>query len=173
MTAIVDTGASLCVTPDKDNFIFYHTETGRVLKGLTKGVTIADVGTVKWNVEVNGHVVELKLRALQVPECEMRLLSPQQLKKEHSPTIVLIAVEAHSVTNKFEEGALCCLCNDSNLPKMQLCTPTNQEHNLQALNACIMAESNQNLTTSQKELLKWHWHLEQALCSRQPVTLTS
>ena len=149
MAAIVDTGASMCVPPHRDDFITYTPETGRVLKGLTKGVTIQGVGVVRWNVEVNGKVVELKLRALHVPQSEVRLLSPQQLKKEHSPLIPLMEIEADSVKIQFAEGVLDCPCNESNLPTTKLSTPAKQEGAVKALNACVMAEANQNITVSQ------------------------
>ena len=168
-TAIVDTGASMCVSPFIDDFVHYQPEHGRVLKGLTKGVTIAGVGVVRWNVEVNGKLVELKLRALHVPQSDVRLLSPQQLKKEHSPEIPLMEIKAHSVKIQFAEGALECLCNESNLPVIQLTTPGQHESDLKALNACVMSEMNQNLTVSQKELLKWHCrfgHLALKDCQR-------
>ena len=168
-TAIVDTGASMCVSPFIDDFVHYQPESGRVLKGLTKGVTIAGVGVVRWNVEVNGKLVELKLRALHVPQSDVRLLSPQQLKKEHSPEIPLMEIKAHSVKIQFAEGALECLCNESNLPVIQLTTPGQHESDLKALNACVMSEMNQNLTVSQKELLKWHCrfgHLALKDCQR-------
>ena len=154
--AIVDTGASVCVTPHRDDFITYSAETGHVLKGLTKGVSIAGVGVVQWNVEVNGKLVELKLRALHVPQSEVRLLSPQQLKKEHSPMISLIEIEGDSVDIHFEEGVLQCPCNESNLPAMRLHPPVQQESDAKVLHACVMDEANQNLTAPEKELLKWH-----------------
>ena len=159
LIAIVDTGASLCVTPFRDDFETYSPETGRVLKGLTQGVTIAGTGVVRWNIEVDGKVVELKLRALHVPTSEVRLLSPQQLKKEHQPLIPKIEIEADSVMIHFAEGALSCPCNESNLPFVQLSTVKRKEADVQALNACVMAEANQNLTVSQKALLKWHCRL--------------
>ena len=122
-------------------------------------MAVGGTGIVKWNVEVNGKVVELKLRALHVPSAGVRLLSPQQLLQEHPVPIQIIEVKNHSVRIQFEEGPLECPCNDSNLPVISISTPTQQASDLQALNACVMQESNQNITAAQKELLRWHCKL--------------
>ena len=44
LSAVVDTGASLCVTPQREDFETYRKASGRVLKGLTKGVPIPGTG---------------------------------------------------------------------------------------------------------------------------------
>ena len=149
----------MCVSPHRDDFITYSEESGRVLQGLTKGVTVKGVGVVKWTVEIGNKVVELRLRALHVPQSDVRLLSPQQLKREHSSTITKMDIGDDSLTMLFPEGVLSCPYNESNLPVMKLSTPSTNDDKVKALHACVMAENNQNLTVSQKELLKWHCKL--------------
>ena len=160
-TAIVDTGASLTVSPHRDDFVTYTPHQGSVVKGLAKGSQIAGIGVVCWLVEVEGKTVELKIRALHVPESQFRLVCPQQLKKEvlnqwgvPSPGIEDDGVEFH-----FPEGTLTCTYNSSNLPEMKLTSPKHCKEQFKALNASLMMETNQNLTASQKELLRWHWKL--------------
>ena len=131
---------------------------GHVLKGITQGAAIAGVGMVHWQVEVNGRVVDLKLRALHVPESTDRLLCPQQLQqslklKKHSE------ISETSVVIHFDEGDCDCPYNSSNLPVITLSTPNATKEQLAALNACVTKEVNQNLTPPQKELLKWHYRL--------------
>ena len=155
-TAIVDTGASMAVTPFASDFISLQPVSGRVLKGLTKGTAIAGVGIVCWKVEVAGKIVELRLKALHVPTCDVRLLSPQQLRQEHSSEITLMDIKKDCVQIVFPEGVLDCPLNESNLPVIRIATPADSVGDLKALNACVMAEMNQNLTPAQKELLKWH-----------------
>ncbi len=154
--AIVDTGASMCVTSNRDDFLTYTDATGRVLHGLTKGVAIKGSGIVNWKIEINGKVIELKLQALHVPECDTRLLSPQQLRQNYPSKITLMDIEDECVRMTFPEGDFVCPYNDSNLPIMKLVPATDNEVDVLALNACVMAENNQNLSPSQKELLKWH-----------------
>jgi hypothetical protein len=156
VSAIVDTGASMCLTFDKADFISYQPLTGKVIKGLTKGVEVQGVGIVSWTVEVNGNPLNLKLRALHVPATDVRLLCPQQLRQEHPSHIEVIDVGKQSVSIVFPEGTLECPFNDSNLPVMRMTVPSESKECAKALNACVMAESNQNLTPSQKELLRWH-----------------
>lgn len=162
MSAIVDTGASLCVTPNRSDFTSYEPVSGRVLKGLTKGATVQGVGHVLWKIEVNGTIVQLTLRALHVPECDVRLLSPQQLRQEHPSEITLMDIQKECVRIVFPEGVFDCPLNESNLPVMRMTAPVDAVLDAKALNACVMAEKNQNLTPAQKELLKWHSKLGHA-----------
>ena len=154
--AILDTGASMTVTPFKTDFVSYEPVTGRVLKGLTKGTNVEGVGIVNWKIDVGGTVVELKLRALHVPAADVRLLSPQQLRQEHSKEITSMDIRKDCVRIQFPEGVIDCPLNESNLPVVCVTVSAESLEDVKALNACVMAEKNQNLTPSQKELLKWH-----------------
>ena len=156
--AVVDTGASMTITSQRSDFISYQSMGGHVLKGITQGAAIAGVGMVHWQVEVNGRVVDLKLRALHVPESTDCLLCPQQLQqslklKKHSE------ISETSMVIHFDEGDCDCPYNSSNLPVITLSTPNAMKEQLAALNACVTKEANQNLTPPQKELLKWHYRL--------------
>ena len=155
-TVIIDTGASLCVTPHKSDFVSHESLSGRVMKGLTKGAHVAGVGVLRWQIEVGGAIVNLNLRGLHVPDSTVRLLPPQQLKQEHSLNIGKIEVLDNCVRIAFPEGVLDCHLNESNLPVTRLTVPNDAEENAKALHACVMAETNQNLTPAQKELLRWH-----------------
>ena len=160
MEAIVDTGASICVTPFADDFESLEMDSGKhVLKGLSKGCAIKGRGIVHWKLEVGGKTVVLKLRALLVPECEHRLLCPQQVVKEHQPKIPPATIEEECVKFVFKEGVVECPCNDSNLPVVKLCTEKEAALNLRAMHFCVTQEANQNLNVAQKELLKWHCRL--------------
>ena len=160
MKALVDSCASVTVTPYKDDFVEYQEiGDGKVLKGITAGAKIKGRGIVHWNVEVDGKMIELNIRALHVPEATCRLLCPQQLKKELLPKKMTCTIEDDGVRLQFDEGVLHCPYNESNLPELILSTPQEAKENLSALSACVMLENNQNLTVAQKELLKWHCRL--------------
>ena len=157
--AIVDTGASMTISPYRTEFVEYTPQTGKVLKGIGKGLPIAGVGIIHWKLEVGTKVIDLKLRALHVPEGATRLLCPQQLKQEHKPKVKLATIEDDCVRLEFAEGVVECHYNDANLPVVTVCTPAEADNGLKALNACVTQEANQNLTVAQKELLKWHCKL--------------
>ena len=160
LIALVDTGASVTITPHREDFIEYEEVSGnKVLKGLTAGASIIGRGIVHWKLEVGGKTVDLKLRALHVPSAEQRLLCPQQLRKEHRPKVKRCSIEDESIQIEFEEGVVDCPYNDSNLPVLKIAIPSEMNTNLSAMNACVTMENNQNLSVAHKELLKWHCRL--------------
>ena len=148
--AIVDTGASLSVSPHQANFINYQEHSGTVMKGLASGATIASRGMLDWHVEVGGKIVPLCLRAVHVPAVEQRLLCPQQILQELFPSIKEHSIRDNHVLLNFPCGSLECPFNQSNLPVIQLCTPDELDCNFKALNACLLQETNHNLKATQK-----------------------
>ena len=65
MKALIDSCASVTVTPHRDDFVEYEdVGDGKVLKGITAGAQIKGRGMVQWNVEVNGKMIQVKVRAL-------------------------------------------------------------------------------------------------------------
>ena len=157
--AYVDSCASMTVTPFKEDFIEFEEVKGQVLKGISAGASIQGRGTIHWKVDVGNQTVDLKLRALYVPATEHRLLCPQQLRKEHKPTVKYCSVEETGISIGFQEGELFCPCNQANLPVLSLRAAKESTEQLQALNSCVTLENNQNLSVAQKELLKWHCRL--------------
>ena len=158
-TAIVDTGASLTITPHREDFVAYEPVEGQVLKGLSAGATVQGRGIVHWKLEVGDKLVDIHLRALHVPETDGRLLCPQQLIQEHKPPLPPGRIEKHCVRLDFPEGVLECAYNSSNLPVVTVQPPAELEDDLKAMNSCVTMEANQNLSVAQKELLKWHCKL--------------
>ena len=157
--AFVDTGASLTVTPFKEDFITFEEVTGKVIGGLVDGAPIAGRGLVHWKLEVGSKIVDLKLRALYVPATDHRLLCPQQMRKEHKPKPKPGQIDDDGIVFEFAEGSVLCPYNQSNIPVMQLSNAKKADEDLMALNACVTFENNQNLSMAQKELLKWHCKL--------------
>ena len=160
--AIVDTGASVTITPCREDFITYEKQDGLVVNGLTKGAAIAGIGLVEWLVEVNGTTVSLKLRALHVPEAKKRLLCPQQVRNEIYPG----KLEPGGIGDKgldlhFPEGTVHCPYNEGNLPTIILSAPKETQEHLSAMNGCMQLEHHNNLNMNgpMKELLKWHTRL--------------
>jgi Reverse transcriptase (RNA-dependent DNA polymerase)/GAG-pre-integrase domain len=163
-----DSGASISVTHDPDDFPegVAMADTPATLQGLAAGLQVAGRGIVHWNVlDANGQLRAIKTRALLVPKCSQRLLSPQaylQDLREQQPGI------SHQVTLTNSQlllhdpsGALFAIPLDqrTNLP---MCTAYRAQgvlKCLEELNLCVTDAKNQNLSESQKELLRWHFRL--------------
>jgi len=154
--AVVDTGASLTVTSYREDFVTYEPKEGLVINGLTKGASIAGVGMVEWHVEVGNTVLPIKLRALHVPDAGKRLLCPQQMRKELFPGCPNAEISEAGVVLHTPKGTVLCPYSESNVPEITIVSPSETVGDYQALNLCLTLEQNQNLTASQKELLKWH-----------------
>ena len=90
---IWDSGASVCVTPSKTDFVSFqpctiHSE----VEGIGgKNCKIAGKGRVRWYfIDVNGHDRCLELEAFHVPKCNARLLSMSQLLRDYPEESVTI-----------------------------------------------------------------------------------
>ena len=80
---IIDTGASVCITPLKSDFQTYHPSTMKI-KDLSSSNTVAGEGILCWTVvDVNGNHVTLTLPGYHIPTAEVRLLSPQLLLEQN------------------------------------------------------------------------------------------
>ena len=87
---IMETGASICVTPEKDDFLDYQTKTDiKQVKGLGGKVSlIAGQGNVVWSVhDSTGTLWHLKLKAYHIPSAKSWAISTNELltkyKGEH------------------------------------------------------------------------------------------
>jgi hypothetical protein len=117
----------------KDNFVEYaEVGDGKVLKGIPSGAQIKGRGVVHWDIDIDGKMIVVKVRALHVPQATCRLLCPQQLKKELFPKKLICSIEDDGVRLEFEEGVVQCPYNKSNLPELTLYTPHEAKENLSA-----------------------------------------
>jgi hypothetical protein len=78
---IVDSGASCCISPHREDFITYSDSKVKV-KDLSGSNKVAGEGMIKWKVlDKDGLEVELELKAYHMPNASVRLLSPQSMIK--------------------------------------------------------------------------------------------
>ena len=86
---IVDTGATITITPFLTNFMTPLTTTeGAVLQGLTKGISIKGSGHVHWCLTSDdGTNMTLTIPAFYVPQAGQCLLSPQSLLQHNKMTL--------------------------------------------------------------------------------------
>ncbi len=68
---IIDTGASVCITPHRSDFTFYCDSKVKI-KDLSKSNTVKGEGFVRWKVrDANGKKVNLNLPGYHMPEAEV------------------------------------------------------------------------------------------------------
>lgn len=182
---IFDTGASLAISPFRDDFSESMSIPPGDLKlgGMANGLTIEGMGTVTWFfTTITGEDVSIQSMAYFVPGAKVRLISPQRLfdlpngKGGHyfgdSTGLHLhlgdnIFKFAYDARNSLPIGY--ALVNRPCLPN-NIVTPE--------INLSVQDDANQNLTAGQKLLLHWHYrfgHLNfpavQRLFRAAPFTL--
>ena len=166
---IFDSGASISVSPYESDFVgeLKKPSLTRRLQGIAKGLEIKGEGHVAYSFQdVNGMLRTIKVPALLVPKCQVRLLSTSSyLQTYHGETIQLDADRLRtSGCNK--DGQILApfevkVCPNTNLPIGMAYTHEAGEMLHTALNLTIstVSEANGNLSEAQKELLRWHYRL--------------
>lgn len=162
---IWDTGATCAVSFDKEDFVEYEDSQGtRVLKGIAEGLDIKGYGRVHWTTTaIDGTVRTFDVPAVHVPSCQSRLLSPQSYLQDekashHENMKVVMNKNRMVVMDSNKEVLEVPYLESNNLPALQMFNnKKSMDESLSALNSCVTAETNQNLTQSQKFLLQTHW----------------
>jgi hypothetical protein len=167
---VLDTGASISLTPYREDFVgdIEKCEMQK-LNGLNDSTTIMGQGKIAWTiVDIFGVIITIQVTAYYVPKATIRLFSPQTYFQEHySGTCTIEARQtsltlADGTTMEFPYQA------NNNLPMM---LPAEPLHVRLTYKDCkflgkpdfiqshlsVADEANQNLTSSQRELILWHW----------------
>ena len=163
-----DTGASICITPDKEDFISYSTDSDlRSVKGMSgSATTIAGKGKVLWSIhDANGMLRQFKLEAYHVPSAKIRLISTSTLlntyQGEHL-TVSATALELSGIPGDATRSPVIAYNNPINrLPTTTVYRYDDTDLPAIHLNETISTvhQSNLNLSESEKELLRWHQRL--------------
>jgi hypothetical protein len=163
---VFDTGATISVTPNRDDFISWETPTGELkLTGITQSAQVLGVGRVRWTIrDDNGRLRELETRAYYVPQARARLFSPQAYLKqrENQGANGCFRVDEHGCSFVFPNtdglARLTFVMEARTLPIAYVMTPDGIETEpTGAFN--VVLDNNFNLTYAQKELLQWHFRL--------------
>jgi hypothetical protein len=83
--AIIDSGASCCVTPHIKKFINQPTPIqNTTLKGISGGLTALGRGTVQHKIQQENqeNIILIIDNIIYAPDCPIRLISPQQLHRQ-------------------------------------------------------------------------------------------
>jgi hypothetical protein len=168
---IIDTGASMSLTPCMDDFL------GKLdpspvteLHGLNTTTKVYGIGTVSWSVrDVFGVVRVLKTKAYYVPDASIWLFSPQTYFKSvasgslliHANSALLTIPDGTTLEFPYHHGSHLPYMLTGPQPKIGLTYEDAITLGTPEV-GCYMsvaAQVNQNITATQKDLLKWHWRL--------------
>ena len=165
---IMDTGASICVTPDKDDFSDYQKKPDiNQVKGLGGKVsTVAGQGHVLWSVHDNtGKLRHFKLKAYHIPSAKTRLISTNELLNQYEGEHLTVDSRSMTLSGKIGDDNRSSVIAFNN-PATNLPTLTayrSEDVQGPAILLCKTVSSvhadNNNLSDSQKELLRWHQRL--------------
>ena len=165
---IWDSGASVCITPDREDFIDYTTKVDlknvKTMGGATS--TISGQGYVLWSVhDTEGMLRHLKLKAYHIPSSTTRLLSTSALLNTYFGETIIVNANSLILSGiKGDPSKTCVKVN--NHPKTRLPTTQGYKYNdVVELNPAsinivsTVSSENHNLVESEKELLRWHYRL--------------
>ena len=163
---IIDTGASIPLTPIITDFVgTIEPANLDSLQGLSSKTKVCGQGTVKWKVQdMFGVVRTLTTKAYYVPEASIRLMSPQQYFKEKGSGHARFDGEEMSLHLPNDQRTLRFPFHQgNNLPFMllndhpSLLPLTSRDVNMLCDIPSVLEsfgeQTNQSLTTAQKELL--------------------
>ena len=172
---IVDSGASVCVSPRREDFMSYRPSKMHI-KDLSSSNKVQGEGMIRWSVlDINGKTVHLDLPGYHIPNAEVRLLSPQVMLPIMDGQA---SISSTSIDLRLKDGVklVAPFCPRSRLPMLQLAPANDVRRNLWATTFSypatvantyntVLDDENMNLSNSQKETLLWHQRLSHASIS--------
>jgi len=169
---IWDSGASISISHCKSDFTgpIESVGMGITLQGIAKGVRVMGKGTVNWSFTDNtGQLRTLSLDALYVPTATARLLStsslldryPNEHITQHQHRLVLSGDPTVKDNERVREAIEILIDPQTNLPIGFGYANAAKPAIYQAMQSAIttVSDSNKNLSTAEKELLRWHYRL--------------
>ena len=169
---IVDSGASCCVSPRREDFVTYSSSSVRI-KDLSGCNKVAGEGMISWKVlDKFGREYEIQLKGYHMPRAAVRLLSPQCVTQAFQGSYGGQS-HKHYILRFPDSTVLEAPYNQANLPELRLSSAdspacfwsrcfafSTTTTDVWADN--VLAERNKNLSPAQKELMRWHQRLSHA-----------
>ena len=166
---IFDSGASISITPDRDDFIkFTKNVNGTTLSGITSTAACKGKGIIKLIVlNDNGSRREIMTEALYVPEAKVKLLSVQRycMKIRNKSKFTISEKGCIFDFPTCQGGGKLTFDLESNnmLPQ----TSSVKQWGRKMMRKCdnvsqtftVVSADNLNLDGAQKQLLEWHYKL--------------
>jgi hypothetical protein len=165
---IWDSGASISVSPSRAEFVgpYIKAPLAAKLMGIAKGMTIEGQGHVMWSFhDTAGMLRVLKVPAYHVPRIRARLLSTSSLLQTYKGEEIVSTPYSMRLTgspNDPTRGTVVAHVNPiNNLPTTLTYNYGDTMEAAEGLSAVInvVNEANINLTSADKELLRWHHRL--------------
>ena len=176
---IVDTGASVCISPTKSDFVSStYKDSNMKVTGLSGVNRVAGEGLIRWAVkDTSGETKVIEIFGLHIPTAGVRLLSPQVLRKTHG---IGGSIEDDGVLLANQSGNVkffAKLNDTSNLPILEMTEMpktssvwidtfndlqthgTSSSAAIPSAHLNVVDPNNRNLTPGEKELLLWHHRL--------------
>ena len=181
---ILDTGCTFAITPDRKDFIEYHAGSVGNVQTVNGPTAMIGYGLVRWTlISEDGSLSHLIVPCHHVPASKVRLLSPQDFclyagldrsRDQYGGNSNYFWMNSNSNGTRFQ----CPIDPRSNLPVALAKLPCHQDgqcttpaphvdspptciscqrHSIATLS--VFDETNQNITSAQKELLLWHARL--------------
>jgi GAG-pre-integrase domain len=166
-TIIWDSGASISISPNRDDFVgeFKTFTTKPKLKGISRTVNVKGQGYASWSIEdTNGMLRTLKIPCLYVPSVPQRLLSTTSLLEQYPDEHIDICNGKLLFTGSEDStrGSIVAYIDPTNnLPTSDMYDHTFSHKFVDEFDALttVVSNENYNLTEPEKELLRWHQRL--------------
>ena len=160
---ILDTGASVSVSPNKEDFIgSIRPVQSTTLKGIASGLSVSGTGTVKYTCrDDRGEPLHITIPdTLYVPTCPVRLICPRQLLAafkqpatcEITTTSITITTNTQTLTVPYDATSRLPILWTSEYPQAYLNLSTAKDS--QSPSSPLFTTG--NLTPAQIIKLKWH-----------------
>jgi hypothetical protein len=167
---IFDTGASITITPFKEDFITFNEDNGKShLQGITGSTVCRGKGIIELSVIADdGSSRIINTNALYVPAATVRLLSVQSYCKEKNDgsQFIVTGKACHfQFPTSIGGGKISFdLQSDGNLPRTSASRQLKRSFSSNESNKSftVIHDDNMNLSRGQKHLLHWHWRLGHA-----------
>jgi hypothetical protein len=175
MPIVFDTGASASVSPLREDFIgLLDPPLFPTLKGLKYTIKVVGSGMLEWTIiDVDGIARTMSTNTLYITDGSIRFFSPQTYFQENHKGKAPVDEENLNLTLPCGTTMRFRYTSGCNLPIMLTKHVNGLFIGLSFEDIQVMSESasvyltvadetNQNLISSQKELLLWHWRLGHA-----------
>jgi hypothetical protein len=159
---IIDTGASIAISGNKNDFVGSIRPPLQDLRlgGMAQGAKVEGIGAVKWHLHTKSGNISVAVNCYYVPACQARLLSPQRLFNAQRGVTGYFKIEEENATLQLNQHSPLIIDYETHTHLSPVCLASNagdaNSNRLQA-NLCITDDANQNLTPAQKLLLMWHF----------------
>ena len=163
---VIDSGASFSVSSLIDDFDFPHyIKMHSKCNQLDGSTDVLGRGPVSWSVpNTSASTTTLRPIARHIPSAQIRLFSPQDYFLQVDGGSLFLDKDGCTLQLPDGDKISVSFNPHNNLPMLSPVVASDSLFSFNtitqsSINESIASESNQNITSNQKELLVWHWRL--------------